>query len=105
MQKSNQIKIVTDFSEESLSLEKKVINNSSVSLPSTPKNDIDSPKIKHTRARSSTDPNTVPIDLISSFQAHPWFANAEKTFSNDLIQVIHIRYYSIGDTSNNTNLQ
>eukprot|EP00833_Pecoramyces_ruminatium_P003799 jgi/Orpsp1_1/1177831/evm.model.c7180000063044.1 len=92
------MKIVTDFSDESLSLEPKILNTSSVSLPSTPNTDSDSPKVKHTRTRSQTDPNTIPIDLISSFQAHPWFANAEKTFSNDLIQVIHIRYYSIGDT-------
>jgi CRP-like cAMP-binding protein len=95
---NNQIKIVTDFSNESLSIDQKVLNGSSISLPSTPSNDGESPEIKHTRNRSSTDPSTIPIDLISSFQAHPWFANAEKTFSNDLIQVIHIRYYSIGDT-------
>jgi len=98
MNKNNQIKIVTDFSSDSLSIDQKVLNGSSISLPSTPSNDGESPEIKHTRTRSSTDPNTIPIDLISSFQAHPWFANAEKTFSNDLIQVIHIRYYSIGDT-------
>jgi len=95
---NNSMKIVTDFSDESLSLDSKVLNSSSLSLPNTPNNDSDSPKIKHTRTRSSTDPNTIPVDLISSFQAHPWFANAEETFSNDLIQVIHIRYYSIGDT-------
>ncbi|ORX76221.1 RNI-like protein [Anaeromyces robustus] len=95
---NNSMKIVTDFSDESLSIDSKILNSSSVSLPSTPNNDTDSPKIKHTRTNSSTDPNTIPADLISSFQAHPWFANAEETFSNDLIQVIHIRYYSIGDT-------
>jgi len=96
--KNNQMKIVTDFSSESISLELKIeSNSSSISLPNTP-SDSESPKIGHTRTRSQTDPTTIPIDLISSFQAHPWFANAEKNFSNDLIQVIHIRYYSIGDT-------
>jgi len=99
MTKNNQMKIVTDFSSESISLELKIeSNSSSISLPNTP-SDSESPKVGHTRTRSQTDPSTIPIDLISSFQAHPWFANAEKTFSNDLIQVIHIRYYSIGDTS------
>jgi len=98
MTKNNQMKIVTEFSSDSISLEAKAgSNGSSISLPNTP-SDSESPKVKHTRTRSQTDPTTIPIDLISSFQAHPWFANAEKTFSNDLIQVIHIRYYSIGDT-------
>jgi len=92
------MKIVTDFSDESLSLESKALNSSSISLPNTPNNESESPTSKHSRNRSSTDPSTIPIDLISSFQAHPWFAKAENTFSNDLIQVIHIRYYSIGDT-------
>jgi len=98
MNKSNQMKIVTDFSDESLSLESKTFNTSSVSLPNTPNSDTGSPRIKHARTRSSTDPNVIPLDLISSFQAHPWFANAEETFPNDLIRVIHIRNFSIGDT-------
>jgi CRP-like cAMP-binding protein len=98
MKKSNQMKIVTDFSDESLSLESKTLNTSSVSLPNTPNSDTSSPRIKHARTRSSTDPNVIPLDLISSFQAHPWFSNAEETFPNDLIQVIHIRNFSIGDT-------
>jgi len=64
------MKIVTDFSDESLSLESKALNSSSISLPNTPNNESESPTSKHSRNRSSTDPSTIPIDLISSFQAH-----------------------------------
>lgn len=105
--KTSSMKIVTNVTNvaqsnisSTTSLDSKGLSSnasSSISLPNTP-NSERSPILKHSRTRSSTDPNTIPLDLITSFQAHPWFANAEKSFSNDLISVIHIRHYAIGDT-------